>query len=163
MLFVNPSGRGRLGLQRGRELVQKPTRALLAARRVVVAVEKDALLGEDQASALACRLELDRGQRDRNPVVAEVHVVGVDDAFVRHDVLVPAFEGMDRSAFRTAAVALAPAHPKVEFAFAALPFVWTRKPARLGRRIGKSLENLRRRSVEYAFDDKRGVMGGPSA
>src|SRR6185312_9555922 len=78
----------RLPGQRLAQPLQQDARAVLAAAAVVVIVEEHALLGHGQARACALQLQRDRGQRDRDVPVVEVHVVAIDDALVRYDVVI---------------------------------------------------------------------------
>jgi hypothetical protein len=143
----------------GGELAQQPAGTLLARAGIVMAVEEHALLGELQPRALAFRHQLDRRQRHRDARVVEMHVVGIDDALVRHDVLIDAREGVHRTALRAAARGLTPADAEVEFARPLLPFGRPLEPLRLGGGIGEGLEDARRRHREAALDHEGRVLG----
>jgi hypothetical protein len=71
---------------------------VLALSWRIVAVQEDALLGENQLCASALRLELDSRCGNGNPRLAHIQSIGVNDALVRHNVLVPGIEGKYRSA-----------------------------------------------------------------
>ena len=63
-----------------------------------------------------------------------MHVVGVHDALVRHDVAVHGVEGMDHTAKRSDAEALDPADSEVELVLCLAPLLGTDEPAGLGHR-----------------------------
>jgi hypothetical protein len=50
-----------------------------------------------------------------------VHVISIDDAFVRHDVVVVGSEGRNAAAWPSTAQALSPVDPKVKFAVQEFP------------------------------------------
>src|SRR5258708_2004646 len=85
--------------ERLRKLAEQPTSAVLARAGVVVAIEKRALLGEFELRTLAVSAKLDCRQRHRDALVVKVHVIAVDDALVRHDILIERAEGMNSPAF----------------------------------------------------------------
>jgi 2-keto-3-deoxy-L-rhamnonate aldolase RhmA len=92
------------------------------------------------------------------------HYDPVDDALVRHDVVLAPVEGGDLAARPDADEALASADPEVEFALYLLPLVERAgEPAGLGRRIHPGLEHPRRRGAIDPLDDEGGVIGGSFA
>src|SRR5690606_16502802 len=93
--------------------LQQLPRARLALADVVVAVEEGVLLGEDQARALAVRLELHGRQRGGDGIAADGHAVGDDDAPLRHDVLVDRVVGDERPALEAEAAALEAADTEI--------------------------------------------------
>ena len=120
--------------------------AALAAAGVVVAVEEGALLRDRHPRTLrAERLELDGGERNRDLLLVDVHVVGVRDAPRRHDVQVMRLEVGDH----------ARAGPRVGWLepFLFLPYplaVETRLPrGRYGAHEG--------RAASFPADDARGA------
>src|SRR6185436_10536450 len=96
------------------EQVQQAAHAVLAQTRRLVAVEERALLGEDQAGAVALGRELRRGERDRDADPAEAHLVRVDDAPVLDDVVEDRLVGVLAAVGQRPAVALPSADAEVE-------------------------------------------------
>lgn len=87
-MWSNSSGAAGCALQCQAELVEQRAPAVLTTARVIIAVEeRPPLLSEAQSRAGVFALKLYRGEGHRCPEVIEVHVISVDDAFVRHDVV----------------------------------------------------------------------------
>src|SRR5207244_12966511 len=82
------SGPCALSREIGVEETQQASGAVLAKVAAVEAVEERALLGERQRRSVAIGRELDGSHRHRRALVVQVHLVRVDDALVRDDVLV---------------------------------------------------------------------------
>src|SRR3546814_20626747 len=93
-----------------------PGAALLAALGAVEIVEEDALLGEGQPRLRAFGFQLNGGQRHRDARGIEIHLVGIDDALVRNDVVVVRVEDVLLAHGRAAAVVFSAADPALEFA-----------------------------------------------
>ena len=68
------------------ELSEESDGAVLAIVGVVDVVEEHALLGDGDLRPTVHLFELDGGDAERGPLVAVLHVVGVDDPFVVDDV-----------------------------------------------------------------------------
>src|ERR1700752_1637286 len=81
-----------LSPQLGAQLVEQNVGAALAPTAIVEIVQECRLLGEDQPRAGAFGLEYHGRQRGRDRLAIQLHAVAVDDALVRHDVVVEAIE-----------------------------------------------------------------------
>src|SRR5687767_3833908 len=112
--FIRVSSVGRAAAQHGVELVQQRAPAALADLRLVAAVEKGGVLGEDQPRACPVRQQFDRAQRGRDPGVAAVDRVAEHDAAVGHDVGVAGLVAVDRVAGRAEAAGLKAADAEIE-------------------------------------------------
>src|SRR5215217_2677152 len=140
--------------------VQEATHAPGAPGRELVAVEERTLLGEDQAGAVVAHgSELHRRQRDRDPRLLQAHVVGVDDALGRNDVLVERLVAVGLAIRRGAPAAFPPADAEVELETC----LGVDEPACLGLRIGPRRECTLGRHLVPALDDKGGVLHRSSA
>src|SRR5215208_3928332 len=90
--------------------VQEAAHTLGAPGRGLVAVEERTLLGEDHVGAtVAHRCELHRGQRDGDPRPVQEHLVGVDDALGRDDVVEERLIAVGAATRRGAAAPFPPA------------------------------------------------------
>src|SRR5262245_10198985 len=98
-------------------------------------VEIGALFGKDQARATSLRDKLNGGQRDRKADVVDEHLIAVDNALVRHDVLVEGVKVVDWATLRTATACLAPANPKVDLVNVGTPLLRAAKPTCLDLRL----------------------------
>src|SRR5262245_37847786 len=130
--------------------IEMAARALLAAASAGIgeAVEKRRLLGEDHERAAGSGEELDGRQRQRDALLVEIHVIGVDDALLRHDVEIVAVELGHHAARETAAQPLLAADAKIEAALDLLPTFGADEPARPRlRRCPGGKDTLRRRIV----------------
>ena len=68
--------------------IHQQARAVLAICRILELVKERAVLGEDEVSAAVVELvELDRGQRNREQLAVDHHVVGVHDPLCIDDVV----------------------------------------------------------------------------
>src|SRR5690606_1523472 len=93
----------------------------------------------------------------------EMHIVSVDDALVRDDVLVAAVKGVDGTALRAANADLAPADAEVHGDLALLPIIRCAEPAGLDLRVSEGGEYARRRHRIGPLDDETGVDDGSLA
>ena len=113
-----------------------------------------------QRGAVAVLGELDRGERHRDPRVVGVHLVGVDDPLVRHDVVVAGVVAVGR-AESIVAEALPAAGPEVELGDAGLAVGGFEAagvaPGVLGLGRGERGEHPRRRGRVGALD-REGVV-----
>src|SRR5256885_6068360 len=87
------------------------------------------------------------------------HVVGVDDALGRDDVLVERLIAVGAAIRRSALAVFPPADAEVELEMR----IGADEPARLGLRIGPGRECSLGRRLVLALDDKRGVLHRSSA
>src|SRR5258707_10185238 len=125
---------------------------MLAIFRLVLAIQKGALLRVNQLRASACWLELHRRHRDRYPRLVAVHDIGVSDALAWHDVLVVGVVGVDRP-FVQAAIELSSSDSEIEL-------IGLREPLSLGLGVRPGGEHPRRRGTIGALDDESSVLYG---
>ena len=147
-----------LALERRLEIVEQGARAVLARAGVVVAVEKDRLLGIHEPGAPAGRLELDRAERHRDARARPG--TSRRSSTMRsfgHDVLVDRVVGVDRAARRAAAHALAAADAEVELEASTSPIRRGRRTSAPWPWVGKGGEDARRRRGVAALDGEGGV------
>src|ERR1700691_2694603 len=123
----------------------------------VQTVEKDPLLGEAQLRRGADRLELDRGEGDRDARFASIHVIRIDDPLVFHDVLVAAVEAVDRAVGCLDRETLVAADLKGELATLVRKLLGS-EPAGLGRWLGPCFEDVCRFRLVCALDREGGVQ-----
>src|SRR5215212_6473653 len=125
-----------------------------------MAVEERTLFRENQAGvAVAHERELHRGQRDGDPRLLQEHLVGVDDALGRDDVLEERLIAVGPAIRRDALAAFLPADAEVELE----RHIGVDIPARLGLPIGPGRENTLGWRLVLALDDEAGVLHRSSA
>src|SRR5688572_8965438 len=149
-----------LPLQLPAKLLQQDARAALAAAGIVVAVEEHRLLGEGEARAGAGGRQHDGRQRGRDMRVVQAHVVAIDDAPVRHDVVIDRVESRYDAAALAPAQTLRAADAEVDRPLEQVPIGRPHEPARLDRRIGPGPEYPGRRGVIDTFECEGAVGGG---
>src|SRR4051794_37142099 len=96
------------------ELLQQLATADLATCQIVGAVEECALLGVDQAGAIARWCDLHRGQRDRHALASSYHGVGQHDPPVGHDIEVDCVVAHWRATLEAEACGFTAANSKVD-------------------------------------------------
>src|SRR5262249_53796554 len=119
--WCHPEGTRWLRSQLFGELVQEPATAVLSLPDRVGTLEEGALLGVDQARALAGRRYLHSREGDRDARVAGQHRIGQHDAPVEHDVEVDCVVAHRRAALLAEARDLLPADAKVHGELVDLP------------------------------------------
>src|SRR5829696_4476404 len=125
-----------------------------------MAVEERTLFRENQAGvAVAHERELHRGQRDGDPRLLQEHLVGVDDALGRDDVLEERFIAVGAAIRRDALAAFPPADAEVELEMR----IGVDVPARLSLSIGPGRKSTLGWRLVLALDDKGGVLHRSSA
>ncbi|MDQ0851543.1 hypothetical protein QFZ65_003481 [Arthrobacter sp. B3I9] len=103
--------------------------------------EKRPLLGQGQHGTLAVGLELECAERNGHALPVQEHLVGENDPFILHDVVVDGLHLGNEAAFRTADVRFAAAHPKVQAGLALVPLGRAAEPFFLLRMIREGLED----------------------
>src|SRR5690349_6649565 len=101
---------------------------MLAIFWFVLTVEKNSLLRVDQFCASGGFPKLHRRHRDRHPFLVAIQNVGINDALVRHDVLVESIIDVG-CAFMYIAIELSSSDPEVKL-------IGLRKPLSFGFGIG---------------------------
>src|SRR6266540_3013223 len=125
-----------------------------------MAVEERTLFRENQAGvAVAHERELHRGQRDGDPRLLQEHLVEVDYALGRDDVLEERFIAVGAAIRRDAPAAFPPADAEVELEMR----IGVDVPARLGLSIGPGRKSTLGWRLVLALDDKAGVLHRSSA
>src|SRR5665213_2951856 len=151
--------------QRAAQRVEQVFGAQLALGGVVEPVEVGALLGYLEPGAAAFGLELDGGDGDGDALAVHLHVVGVDDAFVRNDVLIERAERDLQAVLHLADADLATADAELHAGFLLYPARVRRRPEPpgLGLGIGEGTKHACRRCRIDAVEDEGGVGDGASS